>query len=267
MPTTLQSIDVRRYAKKIDEALDREEIEVLRPLYQDLQDVVDVPLLKQLQAQAMKGVKDGWEKDDLDGWVAPRLHCALRMPRRVAANPGVWSWLALEVFTPYMRERWPDKAEQGGWWRYHSPDLLRNGISRLWWAAELVRDGSDYSLVPDALAEVRIYHNVSELRYSWHRETARAMTRALTDLEKNGDALGPLFNADLAARCLETNDWEYESDARCSWDPIWGEERPTLKQLLQPVASLRGPAAGDSRQDIEEEIYRWLLDLNAESEA
>jgi hypothetical protein len=200
------------------------------------------------------------QKNRLDSWLAPRVHYLLRFSRSVAADDGVWRWLATDVFAPYMRIRWPERAKSG-WWRYNSPNVLRNGVARLWWAAELVRSGPDYRLVPRALHSVRTFHNVSELRYSMHRETARAFTRVVTERSDVGDRLSKAFNAYLATHGLERFDGVAEEHQYTAWDSGWAGADPDPAQLFGDLDALQGPAVGLARLDVEEQLYEWLSEL------
>lgn len=85
---------------------------------------------------------------------AIRLHKALRQLTPLQArDPRLWTRLAHMEFWPYMRLRWPaekhlpnrDKAARYIVRHYfvaqsESRALLRNGIARLWWTAQLSHD-------------------------------------------------------------------------------------------------------------------------------
>ena len=245
---------------KVANALAASDTSSLPARYEAVGRDIDVDLLQELQRHALKRYADIFE---LDQWLAPRLHSVVRIPRTTAADHGVWMWMAVDVLKPYMERRWPvDLTAKNPWWRYNDcTGLLRNGVSRLWWAAELVRNGPDYSLVPVALRAVRVFHNVGELRYSWHRECARAFTRILNDYHDLGNELSVLFNAYLATQCLEVFDSVPSALESTGWDPVWAAETPTFKELLSHVAILEGPGAGYSRASVEEAIYRWLKDV------
>lgn len=69
-----------------------------------------------------------------------------------AALPGLWTYLAFNTCRQYMTDRWPldgvrnwkERAKQR-WILPTTPRrgrLIRHGIARLWWAAELTYDGS-----------------------------------------------------------------------------------------------------------------------------
>lgn len=204
------------------------------------------------------------DNDALDQWLAPRLHYILRLPRSTASDRGVWAWLASTVGKTYIQHRWPvNRTSKNPWWRYNG-EVLRNGLARLWWAAELVRDGPDYRLVPDALRQVRVFQNVGELRYSWHRETARAFTKVCNETEDNGDELSVVFNAYLAAQGLETFDDDVSDQRRYTWDSHWGAEQAELDDVLKSVEKIIGPNSGHAKKDVEKRIHVWLSDLQKE---
>lgn len=66
-----------------------------------------------------------------------------------AADPRLWSYLALVTLRSYMESRWPVEGEEK-WqnkvkerWLLGKPSrrrLIRHGISRLWWVASLTHD-------------------------------------------------------------------------------------------------------------------------------
>lgn len=74
------------------------------------------------------------------------------MDRDNAALPGLWTYMAFNTCKEYMLDRWPLEGSRN--WknrvkqRWILPDipsrgrLIRHGISRLWWVAELTYDGS-----------------------------------------------------------------------------------------------------------------------------
>lgn len=71
------------------------------------------------------------------------------MPRVAAADERLWTYLALGPCRQYMESRWPLEATRS-WkgraqarWLIKSPTygtLIRHGIARLWWLAELTYD-------------------------------------------------------------------------------------------------------------------------------
>jgi hypothetical protein len=260
----LQRIDVVRN-DKLASALNDEDTARIDALAQP----TDREFQPQLLAEIIEiGIKQHPKDNDaLDQWLAPRLHYVVRLPRSVAADRGVWAWLASTHGSSYIRHRWPvNRTSKNPWWRYNG-EILRNGLARLWWAAELVRDGPDYRLVPEALRQVRVFQNVGELRYSWHRETARAFTKVCQDSSDSGDKLSVVFNAYLAAQGLETFDNDVSDQRRYSWDAHWGSEQAELEEVVKSVEKIIGPNSGHAKKDVEKRIQVWLANLQKEIKA
>ena len=241
---------------------------VFDPIARDTGVTFNLALLQDLESRVLTK-HAGKDVSAIDRWFAPRLHFALRLSRRRASDPGVWTWLATGPLKRYMERRWPKstKDTKNPWWHYTGRDLLRNGISRLWWGAEMTRSGPDYSLVENAFSAVRTFQFVSELRYSWHREAARSFTRAVTDTPASDDdikGLSKLLNVYLKTRALERWDASEEGDEVSGPDGAWLAVKPTLAESAAPIAELVGPAAGVSRRLVEEELYGWLVKLFAD---
>ncbi|WP_165691923.1 DUF6339 family protein [Mycolicibacterium conceptionense] len=111
-----------------------------------------------------------------DRWIAPRIHYALRLLRYEAADRGVWQWLALR-YPWYVEWRW---AGPGGtvaddrWWG----PIHKQALARLWWGAEIFRDGSDYRPVEKAFV-------FQDLPNSYlHRPIVRCRSLALAIVDR-----------------------------------------------------------------------------------
>ncbi|MBZ4319998.1 DUF6339 family protein [Streptomyces huiliensis] len=117
----------------------------------------------------------GLKATQADAWLAPRLHAALRLTRREAADPGFWNYLALGVAPDYVVWRHLSDAKVAAdrfRGQYH-----KQAFARLWWAAELFRDGSDYSPVVTACANQDIMNTALRMSVINHRPTAQAIVR------------------------------------------------------------------------------------------
>ncbi|MFF0226206.1 DUF6339 family protein [Streptomyces sp. NPDC004629] len=124
-------------------------------------------------------------RTDADGWLAPRLHATLRLTRREAADQRVWNHLALAVAPDYVAFRHPPTppTRGGGQLRINRDRFKgsadRQCFSRLWWAAEMFRNGGDYAPVVAACANQDLIHNALRLDLLDHRPTAQALVRIL----------------------------------------------------------------------------------------
>ena len=167
-----------------------------------------------------------------DAWLAPRLHATLRLTRREAADRRLWNHLALAVAPDYVAWRHLSGATANRPERRIAPERFRGPadrqcFSRLWWAAELFRNGPDYEPVETACGNQDLIHTVLRLELVDHRPSAQALVQLLktgrvtTGREINGlcvaisaagatliyDAIGP----DTAKDPARMRDWVAEA--------------------------------------------------------
>lgn len=129
-----------------------------------------------------------------DGWLAPRLHATLRMTRAEAADSSRWNFLAMLVGSDYVV--WRHKgAEMAAPTRFAGPHYTQ-AFARLWWAAELFRDGPNYRPVEIACRVQDVLNTTMRLDVIDHRPTAQAILRVLERLMVKGTPrLGDRINA------------------------------------------------------------------------
>ncbi|MEW2522640.1 DUF6339 family protein [Actinacidiphila alni] len=145
--------------------------------------------IRDLVEDAMYAFRE--DRTRVDAWLAPRLHATLRLTRREAADKRLWNHLALAVAPDYVVWRHlseptasrPERRVAAE--RFRGP-ADRQCFSRLWWAAELFRNGSDYGPVEIACGNQDLIHTVLRSELIDHRPTAQALVRLL----KNGQISG-----------------------------------------------------------------------------
>ncbi|MEW2529379.1 DUF6339 family protein [Streptomyces sp. NPDC047071] len=171
--------------------------------------------VRELVEDAMHEFQDQ-KSTQADAWLAPRLHATLRLSRREAADRRLWNHLALGVAPDYVV------------WRHGSgskvaPDRFRGSadkqaFSRLWWMAELFRNGPDYRPVVMACGVQDVPNSLLRLDVIDHRPTALAMARLMetgtvtTGREVN--ALGKAVNASAATLMYDVIAPDVERDGR-----------------------------------------------------
>ncbi len=176
----------------------------VRPV--DLQPMREVALnnFEVVVHQAMTLHRDAPARSDT--WLGPRLHQALRLTRREAARRGTWRYLAVVACPEYVRWRWgdPDDIESPAKIeRFVGPDY-KHAFARLWWMAELFRDGPDYRPAAEALTNQDIANNLFRMDVAHHRPTVQAAVRVLSG--RTGDeanALAKAVNAAAATQLLD----------------------------------------------------------------
>jgi hypothetical protein len=135
---------------------------------------------------------------EADGWLAPRLHATLRMTRAEAADSRIWNFLAMVIAPDYVvwRHKGTEIVQTS---RFSGPHYTQ-AFSRLWWAAELFRDGDDYRPVEVACSVQDVLNTTMRLDVIDHRPTAIAIIRVLEQLRNSNAArLGDRVNALSAA--------------------------------------------------------------------
>lgn len=121
-----------------------------------------------------------------DAWLAPRLHATLRLTRVEAAESGLWNYLALGVAPDYAHWRHTRSGSRRTELAPIPADRFKGShykqaFARLWWAAELFRDGPDYRPVVTACGNQEMLNTALRLEVMDHRPTAQAVIRLLAD--------------------------------------------------------------------------------------
>ncbi len=155
---------------------------VVQPLHGEADRRWDTEPVRGLVEDAMYEYRDN--RTAADGWLAPRLHATLRLTRREAADKNLWNHLALAVAPDYVLWRHlpsvtvtlPEPKTSAS--RFRGP-ADRQCFSRLWWAAELFRDGADYAPVVTACSNQDLIHTALRMTLIDHRPTAQALVRLL----------------------------------------------------------------------------------------
>jgi hypothetical protein len=138
--------------------------------------------VRELVDEAMR--RHGDVPTKADAWLAPRLHAAMRLTRREAADARLWNFLALRLASDYVFWRHPGRSSkekpvpevssarfQGA---FHT-----QAFARLWWAAELFRNGDDYGPVEMACGNQDMLNTALRLEIVQHRPTAQAIVRMI----------------------------------------------------------------------------------------
>src|SRR5690606_30391159 len=145
-----------------------------------------------------------------DALLAPRRRATLRLTRQKSTDTRLWNHLSLAVVPDYVvSPHLTEPYRRVATWRFHGT-VDRLCFSRLWWAAELFRNGPDYRPVEVACGNQDLIHTVLRRDLIDHRPTAQALVRLLQDgkvttgREINGlsvavNAAGATVNYDVLA--------------------------------------------------------------------
>lgn len=160
------------------------------------------PLRDLVEAAMQRFAQD--ERSGADAWLAPRIHTTLRITRREAADAQLWNHVALRIAPDYVQWRHRSKPAHGGVVpkvqaaRYSGPFYTQT-FARLWWAAELFRDGSDYGPVVVACSNQDVLNTVLRLEMINHRPSAQAFVsliqRGVVRTGRDANAVAKAVNA------------------------------------------------------------------------
>lgn len=124
---------------------------------------------------------------DADYSAAVALHknlLATGFGRQLAGDPGVWMWLNL-VVPDWALERWKGSSERGSNYEQWFGSPFSNALGRLFWVAELMRDGEDYSAARGAFLQQNVVNDISQELYR-SRHWAIALGSLAADFDGSG---------------------------------------------------------------------------------
>jgi hypothetical protein len=151
----------------------------------DLKRLVDLEPLGQVIDHAMK--EFGHRNIESDAWLAPRVHATLRLQRLEAADRRIWDYLSIIAFPDYVKWRWL-KNGKINLDRVAGPDH-RHALARLWWSAELTRNGPDYGPTVKVFGLQTAVQFILELKAFCNRPAALGFVEFLSTA-KNGGWVG-----------------------------------------------------------------------------
>jgi Family of unknown function (DUF6339) len=210
-----------------------------------------------------------------DSWLGPRLHAALRLSRRESGNRDLWRFLGLWAsdyvrwrFGPVEGEQDPEKAAKPE--RFIGPDS-KHALARLWWMAEVFRDGKSYDSAALALTNQDVVNNLFRMSISNHRPTALAALAVLPKSQdgktledgRKANALAKATNAAASTLLLDVigPDVPLDIAARLQWEAVGPDHDPRLYFDRLP----EGPDDGDTPREAIDQMQTLLAQLLAEA--
>jgi hypothetical protein len=118
---------------------------------------------------------------DMDGLLAPEVHRALDVSRRVASDPALWHWLSVVKYPDFVRHRWKYRSEEAMREKFlgAGSDLYSNAIHRLWWISELTHGGDDYDLTRKVFENQTIVNKVFDRWFARYEPAVKVLCREL----------------------------------------------------------------------------------------
>ncbi|MFE9400276.1 DUF6339 family protein [Streptomyces sp. NPDC006530] len=208
------------------------------------------------------------ERAAADAWLAPRLHATMRMTRREAADSGLWNFLAMVVAPDYVLWRHKGVTQEGE--RATADRFVglhyKQTFARLWWAAEMFRDGDDYRPAVSACGNQDVLNTVLRFDIIDHRPAARAVVtlldRGLVRTGRDVNGLGRAVNAAGSTLVYDV----LAPDDSLDWDArrYWVEEAENMGPM--PLDGLPdGPEDGRIPRDSVDRLVGLFEKLFAEA--
>ena len=197
------------------------------------------------------------DRSGSDAWLGPRLHAALRLTRAEAAADEVWYFLAAYAFPDYVTWRWRDPRALSN--RMFGKDVKKQAFKRLWWTAELFRNGSSYATAERAFSQSDIANTLTGIDAMHSRPVALG---TLEFVEKN-DVGSREINSftkqlDSSAVTVALDRAFMSQDEAGEVDEAWLVAEPDLQEVIKaPV----GPRNGKVDQKEIERVYETLKEI------
>jgi|SRR5579884_1061589 len=194
-----------------------------------------------------------------DQWLAPRVHAALRLTKREATNSEVWTYLAAYAFPDYVVWRWGRDRQLA---LSFTSDVKKHPFKRLWWGAEMFRNGEDYRGVELAYRRSDVPNTSLSTQVMNNRAVALAVLRYLDKHELGSRQVNPLSTQLRTAAitvALDSACPNYTEASELDWQ--WLQEQPFADDI---IASPSGPKHGFvSEKEIRtaEDVLERVIDL------
>ncbi|WLQ48517.1 DUF6339 family protein [Streptomyces poriferorum] len=203
-----------------------------------------------------------------DAWLAPRLHYTLRLTRSEASETSLWNFLGLCLAPDFVQWRWGrgDGRRQVGQAARFTGRWDLQCFSRLWWAAELFRDGKNYGPVELACGNQDVLNTVLRQEMIQHRPAAQAFLRLqFRDVIRTGrdvNAAAAIANAAAATLVYEVLAPDELQDADVLHDWVQAAaDGPAVQYDTLP----QGPNDGCVPHGSSEILMAWFEKLFADA--
>lgn len=126
----------------------------------------------------------------IDAEAAPLVREYIDITRRQAAKDGLWHWLAVSEFPEFVYHRWRETGNIEEKFLAAGTDIYSNAIHRLWWGAELTRDGSDYERTEQMFSQGELANDVLDRWFARYRPAVKTVVDQLD--EDDSDTISDL---------------------------------------------------------------------------
>lgn len=115
-----------------------------------------------------------------DSKLATGIHKKINLARRYAMDTAVWHYLSCVLYPEYVRYRWTNKIGKVSNERFLG-GIKRNAFARLWWAAEILHQEGDYSLIEVCFENQDLYEAIFGRSMSKYPLAAKVFIKTIKD--------------------------------------------------------------------------------------
>ena len=140
----------------------------------------------------------------IDVAAAEPVRVYLDIPRRVAAKDGLWHWLAVAKYPEFVYHRWRETGNIEEKFLAAGTDIYSNALHRLWWGAELTREGDDYTRTRAMFAQGELANDVLDRWFARYLPASHTIVDFLAG--EDSDTVSDLtrdFRNELSSYTLE----------------------------------------------------------------
>lgn len=140
----------------------------------------------------------------IDAAAAESVREYIDIPRRVAAKDGLWHWLAVAKYHKFVYHRWRESGNIEEKFLAAGTDIYSNALHRLWWGAELTREGDDYTLTRAMFRQGELANDVLDRWFARYQPASRTVVDFLAG--EDSDTVSDLtrdFRNELSSYTLE----------------------------------------------------------------
>lgn len=198
-------------------------------------------------------------QSEVDAWLAPRLYACLRLTPREAADRRIWHFLAVVAYPDFVRWRWSNAKIAH---RFLGTDNDQT-FSRLWLASDLLRNGSDYSAVTEAMRKQDIISTLMALKLFHNRAVAIALSRYVISNGLTSDEIQILSKRLRAAAMTRLVDELAPIDSLLDNDAFykWIGDAPRADDLIRDDLPVDAPGEAGIPSSLIDAITALLLEV------
>ena len=179
-------------------------------------------------SEEIEQIKDEHEPNDakIDQRLAPVIHKTLDLSRREAAIEGIWHYLTILEYPKFVHHRWKGTSDIRGKFLDGGTNIYSNALHRLWWIAEITREGNDYHRTEEIFEMQELANDVADRWFARYQP----VTYACVDTLKK-DQIDDLAPANTAIVSKVTKELRERLSVTCAEGLTYDEAKVLVEEI------------------------------------